>query len=43
MSHIRPPAVAGRFYPARVTELQHQLDAFILKTAVTPAEMTLSI
>ncbi|AEK57703.1 MAG: AmmeMemoRadiSam system protein B [Acidithiobacillus caldus] len=29
MSHIRPPAVAGRFYPARVTELQHQLDAFI--------------
>jgi len=29
MSHIRPPAVAGRFYPARITELRHQLDAFI--------------
>lgn len=28
MSHIRPAAVAGRFYPAQPAELLHQLDAF---------------
>ena len=30
MSHTRPAAVAGRFYPAQPAELLHQLDDFIV-------------
>jgi hypothetical protein len=35
MSHVRPPAVAGTFYPARAAELEAGVDA-LLRAASTP-------